>query len=191
METEQWHSEQRGFTLGWTLFLLWLWELQVDFHLSILNTRAGLVVDCNSLKHICWRQFHASLFFALKCISYSSNLASNSTVKFKWEVSPWGLLDVQMRITLWRKTSPRLLFLKDFCHLCKWIWGLGCICDLLVLRLFAWGIESKEKSPLAHDSPSPLITFNDDQRGGYSLMENGLNVPWHKKKTREIGTTTT
>lgn len=68
METEQWHSEQRGFTLGWTLFLLWLWELQVDFHLSILNTRAGLVVDCNSLKHICWRQFHASLFFALKCI---------------------------------------------------------------------------------------------------------------------------
>ena len=66
-----------------------------------------------------------------------------------------------------------LLFLKDFCHLCKWIWGLGCICDLLVLRLFAWGIESKEKSPLAHDSPSPLITFNDDQRGGYCSLWYG------------------
>ena len=68
-----------------------------------------------------------------------------------------------------------LLFLKDFCHLCKWIWGLGCICDLLVLRLFAWGIESKEKSPLAHDSPSPLITFNDDQRGGYWVL---LSLIW-------------
>ena len=71
-------------------------------------------------------------------------------------------------------------FLKDFCHLCCWwIWGglqfASRICDLVVLRLFAWGIESKEKSPLAHDFPSPLITFNDDQRGGYWVL---LSLIW-------------
>ena len=89
-------------------------------------------------------------------------------------------------------------FLKDFCHLCCWwIWGglqqfASRICDLVVLRLFAWGIESKEKSPLAHDFPSPLITFNDDQRGGYCSLWYGewsecCTMPSEENEKEEIG----
>ena len=113
METEQWHSEQRGFTLGWTLFLL-LWELQVDFHLSILNTSSSssLVVDCNSLKHT-----YVDDSSTHRCFSHSSVLELivflKSCFKFnsKIQMSPWGLLDVQMRITILWKTSSLLLLL--------------------------------------------------------------------------------